>query len=336
MIAQQSHDINRFVSYKFSEKFGKPNVSIEDSSILFQYPCKSRNNCSYYEVELKPAKYRFQCWGASANNGMGAYTSGLIDLKSSTKFFLYIGASNGYYNSVPLNTSFESGDVGSGSTDIRLVKGEFHDFESLKSRIMVAASAGSGEQYKVSYTPAHGGALYSDNVTITGIFNYIALGATQTSSPIKTGQQVRGTFGIAGYVTDNSDWGGTGGNGYYAGISATNTGSGTGGSSFISGHIGCDAISNASTGFDNIIHTGQPVHYSNLSFSFTEMIDGSRAMPKPTKYPPTSLDDYEIGHQGHGFIRISLIEQHYIQTICYCSYNFQQKYLILCILIDTS
>ena len=47
-----------------------------------------------------------------------------------------------------------------------------------------------------------------------------------------------------------------------------------GGSSFISGHRGCDAISEDSTE-SNIIHTKYPYHYSGLVFTDTVMIDGS-------------------------------------------------------------
>ena len=46
-----------------------------------------------------------------------------------------------------------------------------------------------------------------------------------------------------------------------------------GGSSFISGHNGCDAIKEESIE-NNIIHTGQSVHYSGLYFTDTVMIDG--------------------------------------------------------------
>ncbi len=45
-----------------------------------------------------------------------------------------------------------------------------------------------------------------------------------------------------------------------------------GGSSFISGHEGCDAIKEESTE-NNIIHTGQSIHYSGLYFTNTLMID---------------------------------------------------------------
>ena len=43
-------------------------------------------------------------------------------------------------------------------------------------------------------------------------------------------------------------------------------GGGADGSSFISGHNGCDAIKEESTE-NNIIHTGQSVHYSELYFT---------------------------------------------------------------------
>ena len=94
-------------------------------------------------------------------------------------------------------------------------------------------------------------------------------GANQTSGG--TGGE-NGAFGEgAGSLITN----GGGGGGYYGGGSSQNVDDygGGGGSSFISGHIGCDAISVSSTS-DNIIHTGQPIHYSGLMFYETVIEDG--------------------------------------------------------------
>jgi hypothetical protein len=55
---------------------------------------------------------------------------------------------------------------------------------------------------------------------------------------------------------------------------AKTDGGGGGGSSFISGHEGCDAIDEQSTE-QNIIHTGQSIHYSGYYFTNTLMIDGN-------------------------------------------------------------
>ena len=59
-----------------------------------------------------------------------------------------------------------------------------------------------------------------------------------------------------------------GGSGYYGGGSQYTSGGG-GGSSFISGYAGCNAVNNAGT------HTGQPVHFSGMTFTKTVMQGGS-------------------------------------------------------------
>lgn len=82
-----------------------------------------------------------------------------------------------------------------------------------------------------------------------------------------------------------------GGGGYYAGGSGNHVG-GSGGSSFISGHSGCDAIKESSTE-NAIVHTGQPNHYSGLVFTDTQMIDGAHTMPSPK-------GGLEAGHLGDG------------------------------------
>ena len=105
-------------------------------------------------------------------------------------------------------------------------------------------------------------------------------------------------FGIVEFQTrDGSLSMGSAGNGYYSG-GVGNHGDGTvgvgaTGSCFISGHPGCDAIQESSTE-NAIVHTGQPIHYSGLVFTDTEMIDGQSRMPSP--FGGTD----EIGHSGDG------------------------------------
>ena len=86
------------------------------------------------------------------------------------------------------------------------------------------------------------------------------------------------------------------GNGYYAGGQGNHgentVGVGATGSCFISGYTGCDAISVSSTE-TNIIHTGQPNHYSGKVFTNMQMVDGARTMPSPS-------GGTETGHIGDG------------------------------------
>ena len=95
--------------------------------------------------------------------------------------------------------------------------------------------------------------------------------------------------GGGGYYGGNVSWDITGSNSIHA--------SASGGSSFISGYSGCDAIAESSTE-DNIIHTGQPNHYSGKVFTNPIMIDGGSVMPSPT-------GSTETGHTGNGYCIIT-------------------------------
>ncbi|WP_027452638.1 glycine-rich protein, partial [Segatella albensis] len=140
----------------------------------------------------------------------------------------------------------------------------------------------------------YGGTLSSlgeaENHYLDGLHTTISQGASQTSGY---------KFGIG---QDGGRAGG--GGGYYGGCAHGNEGGlvglrGSGGSSFISGYSGCDAIAESSTE-DNIIHTGQPNHYSGKVFTNPVMIDGGSVMPSPT-------GGTETGHGGNGCCIISWI-----------------------------
>ena len=157
--------------------------------------------------------------------------------------------------------------------------------ESLISRIMVAG-AGGGAEWAASIG-GNGGGLIGGNSTYTDPdFYTICQGATQTS-------------------------GGTGGGGYYGGTTYDYTFAGSGGSSFISGHEGCNAVEN---NVNEIIHTGQPNHYSGYVFQNTKMIDGNQTMPLID-----SLTEEGI-HDGFGAFRITILYSPYpitTETIAY-------------------
>lgn len=84
-----------------------------------------------------------------------------------------------------------------------------------------------------------------------------------------------------------------------------------GGSSYISGHNGCNAIKESSTAA-SIVHTGQPNHYSGLVFTNTIMIDGAgykwtTAKGAQTAMPKPAGGNYSLGsgHTGNGYAIIS-------------------------------
>ncbi len=262
--------------------------------------------------------YQIQCWGGSGRlniGGAGAYTSGSLSLKCGQKFYVYVGGTNG----ATFNRSTSgSGYGGGGATDIRVTGGEWNNYESLKSRIMVAAGGG-GAGRDVGrpgggLTSANGGIHYGGFSAQQ--FGWIpsATGAGQTyggmgywgnevfSGSYRSGRSGFGTVnGAASMMAGRPiDFWNAGGGGYYGGnMSGANGiwGIATGGSSFISGYPGCNAV--------NVYgqHTGQPNHYSGFVFNNPVMIAGDGYMP--------SLNGSGTikGNTGEGFARIILVEQ---------------------------
>jgi hypothetical protein len=249
--------------------------------------------------------YRIQCWGAQGRC-QGAYTSGNIYLNKGTNLYVYVGSA-GVQSSTSLSspTVFNGGggytsgcldynnSTGGGATDIRLVNGNWDDFSSLKSRIIVAA--GGGGNIGPMTKPGYGGTLTSADAdgaypqsTFPSEYGTVS-GVTQTSGY---------SFGIGqtGNSGTNSSRSG-GGGGYYGGYAYHCAASG--GSSFISGYPGCNAISASSTS-TNIIPTGSPNHYSGYIFINSSMIAGDSSMPSPS-------GSTEVGHLGAGYARITFI-----------------------------
>ena len=281
--------------------------------------------------------YKIECWGASGgdlNNyvgGKGAYTNGNIQLNKNQVLYIYIGEQGGKtaIASTPFNSGssqtdnggeWQFGRAGGGATDIRLTSGNWNYFESLKSRIMVAAGGGGADNrnciqigsttspYYGDGNGGYGGALTggagtTENHTnplnnLTGGY-CINTGATQTMAGYETSTYPpfnSGYGGGFGYSIGSTQGGG--GGGYYGGASGLHCG-GSGGSSFISGYPGCNAISESSTS-TNIIHTGSPNHYSGYVFTNMEIIAGDSSMPAPA-------GGTEIGHTGNGYARITFV-----------------------------
>ena len=186
--------------------------------------------------------------------------------------------------------SDRNNSTGGGATDIRLTNGNWNNFNSLKSRIMVAAGGGScisDPNGKKSDAGGLSSASFSN--TYPSGYTNAADGASQTSGY---------KFGIG----KDGDRAGAGG-GYYGGGAALYSEvklcgiRGAGGSSFISGHTGCNAINSSSTS-TNIVHTGQPNHYSGYVFTNTVMKAGNESMPSPT-------GGTETGHSGNGYCKIT-------------------------------
>ena len=165
---------------------------------------------------------------------------------------------------------------------------------------------------------------------------YYATGATQTSGGYSTyNNGLRGSFGIGSagenYVYGYGSTGG--GGGYYGGGGSISydwndggsryrPGAGTGGSSFISGHTGCVAVtSSTDTNPKSGCTTGTTdnncsVHYSGLKFNNTIMIDGNGYKWTNTKggqeqMPNPNGGYYNLGagHNSNGQAKITLIDE---------------------------
>ena len=265
--------------------------------------------------------YKIECWGAqggTVNNiasdnphyigGKGAYTVGLISLTLDYFLYIYVGqcgsitkgltTSGGGWNGGGNGDASENdGNTrtgGGGSTDIRITSGNWNAWTSLKSRIMVAGAGGGGGGDGAA---GAAGALtgFAGDVWDAG------KGGTQSAGGAgATGQYGSSSPGGFGYGGTGNSYASGGGGGYYGGgggARAKLDGTGGGGSSFISGHTGCNAISSTSTS-TNIVHTGQPNHYSGYVFTNTVMKAGNESMPSPT-------GGTETGHGGNGYCKIT-------------------------------
>lgn len=279
--------------------------------------------------------YTIQLWGAEGGGnagGKGGYVKGDITLKKDDILYIYVGRHFGHGTTGA--TAFNGGGLvqeepgasagirnrystGGGATDVRLVSGNWNNFESLKSRIMVAGGGGGGyENISYLYGGVGGGLTGGNGTTQNSGLTTISYGGSQTSGGSGgTGDATNGFPGGFGYGGSATlKYLAAGGGGYYgggtSGVSNSAAGTGAGGSSFISGHDGCDAIDEASIQ-SQIIHTGQSNHYSGYTFTNTEMVDGNGDKWTTVKGLYTGMPRYSgygiiTGNEGHGYARITL------------------------------
>lgn len=297
--------------------------------------------------------YRIELWGASGGDigsykgGLGGYTSGYIHLQAGQVLYFYVGgegsqsAIGGWNGGGDLTSGQEAyGASGGGSTDVRLVSGAWNNFDSLKSRIMVAGGGG-GANYRnvtsatdlVLYGSGDGGAggcLNGDDSNCVGTSeqylasagysgwtsHYYGTGGTQTSGGIRKGfnssnnliaQETTGSFGV---ITSTAHTQSSAGGGWYAGGNGGHGGAG-GGSSYISGHNGCRAISQGSTSTSISHQTGS--EYTNFVFNNTLMIDGdgnkwtTEKTDEKVIMPNNGITNVEIGNDGNGYARVTYL-----------------------------
>jgi len=299
--------------------------------------------------------YQIELWGATGygTTNTGGYTKGNIVLKKGEKLYIYVGQKGEYtlggFNGggVGRNVSTSGYRYGGGSTDIRYFGGyeptedelKWNSTLGLRSRIIVAAASGGYGGGVMGQAGGLSGYAAYDTSNSSYIENKANGGSQTAGGTVKnwtsSNAGTNGSFGTGGNGgggSTSTSGGYGGGSGYYggAGASATYNGSwpGGGGSSFISGHTGCVAITSsesttARTGTDGAsCTTGTAdnlcsIHYSGKYFTNTLMIDGKgftwtnvKASATGTNLMPNPLGDYYAsgkGHTGNGYARITFV-----------------------------
>ena len=308
---------------------GSPNVTVNSSTYLFNYPCSSNSDCEPYTLILDKGYYLFELWGAAGGTdgafskqvAYGSYVSGYIQLNHRQSFLLYIGGkgTDGIVNVQSCVGGYNGGGdggysagSGGGATDIRLSS-------SYESRIIVAAGAGGGERT----ANGHGGTI--EGIQGTCLPEYDDVNSTQGTQTeggkggenTNQGKGGDGDFGIGGNGNIGREGGAGGGGGYYGGGATPYRCSGSGGSSFISGHSGCKAI----TSETDRTPKQNSIHYSGLYFRNTIMLAGNEPMPKRDLLP--FKDNNKVASENsNGAFRLSIIDIHLKCTEKMISYRF--------------
>lgn len=280
--------------------------------------------------------YKLEVWGAqggsvdanTSNGGKGGYASGDINLEKNKNLYIYVGnqptlAINSYNGGGNTNNSHYPTSDGGGSTDIRLTNGLWNNFDSLKSRIIVAGAGGGDQGYSNTSGGAGGGLLgYSGTYggQLTTPYS-IPTGGTQNSGGIGDATIFSGSNGGFGFGGNGDlDYGGgAGGAGYYGGGGGGNyhhVATGGGGSSFISGYSGCNAINTLTSTSSNIVHTNNPtLNYDGVNYTFSNaiMIDGAGcdwstgSATNCGANQPQPDGTNAVGHSGNGYARITYL-----------------------------
>ena len=249
-----------------------------------------------------PGYYFIETWGAqggigyyltSPTPGKGAYSSGYLYLSKGEKIYIYVGgkggdatsatsiATAGYNGGGAGNKSSDGDDAsgaGGGATDIRYFGNtpptasdlEWNSTLGLNSRIMVAAGGGGSHSSHPTEVVSYRDGMDGGTLAVNGILS------TWTSTWVPIVNQTSGNaFGIGATGLNVAHAGSGGGGGYYGGVNNSNvtySGRASGGSSFMSGYAGSNAITSAS----DRTHTHNTLHYSGKYFLDGTMKSGVR------------------------------------------------------------
>jgi hypothetical protein len=300
----------------------------------FSYNCASNSSCTAYEINIAPGVYLLEVWGAKGGDGYfsnllrpggaGGYSRGVINIKQTRTMFVTIGGSGssisggvkveggnngGGYNHDTRTNFYQSS--GGGATDIRL------DINDLYHRILVAGGGGGGNAatsgnaanggvgggIEGGKSPGRYGSFSSSNYDYND-----GTGGTQTSGGVmggtsksNTAPQPNGTFGFGGNINGYNVMGGPGGGGWYGGAAGNeHGGAGGGGSGFVLNQT-------------NSVNTPSGYAFTNSNDVFLmngDTLSGNQSFASPQ-------GNLLIGNNGHGYARITLLEEVRIRNNCF-------------------
>jgi len=316
------------------------------SSKSFSYTGDAQSYTFY-----KNCQYRVELWGASGGKGWlssawsnqastftppggySSYTTGLLTVNSNNTLFVYVGQQGKAATSARENypggwngggsSSWDTvnndghGGAGGGATDVRTVNGTWNSANSLRSRVAVASGGGGGAGNCLSCGEPIDG-VHGGGVKQTGP---IGIYISKTTWNPNVTQTEGNAFGYGRNGTNGNEAGGGGGGGWYGGYDYGNGGRsspGSGGSSYISGHTGCVAVTSTSdsspkpgctTGTTDNSCSISPYGYT---FTDTVMIDGAgyawtnvKGALQPMPNPAGGYYASGVGHTGNGAARIT-------------------------------
>ena len=302
-------------------------------SYLFDYPCESLSDCTFYHVILPQGEYLFELWGGEGGycGGKGGYSQGVLRLYERTQLEVHIGAKGPQIVLEKGNTSFgyngggaafalddkKSAGAGGGGTDVRI------SGSTLNHRVIVAGGGGGGS--------FNGGSDYCGGAA-GGVEGKIGMKRNGTDAP--GGNQKNPGIGEAGYGTDESGKTHSGIFGHGGYTSCTGGSSTGGGGGWYGGAGGAPSYHSGGGGGSGYVLSAdsyKPKDYahnnSKYFFSHPILSDGTQLIPIP------SSNESEIGHTGNGAFKLTIL------SLCtnnignqYLFYNFHYLSLILVII----
>ena len=279
---------------------------------------------SVQEVTLPAGKWKLEVWGAQGGDsfssrnsgGNGGYSTGEINLSSSTNLYIYVGGmgENGYgvtYSQQILSGGFNGGGAGGysgsqlaggggGTTDIRI------GTDSLYARVIVAGGGGSSSSGSSRYGGGVGGGLLGangSNFKNPGESGSGGGGGTQIGGGIMNSTYVgnvpatKGEFGLGGNgnLNGGAATGGGGGAGWYGGAGGDFDGGAGGGSGWVY------TADNFSTW-----QTGNPTDAANWLLNSSYYLTNSETLDGATPFfDPNGAE--VTGHSGNGYAKITWV-----------------------------